>query len=194
MDFDEAIAAGFDAFARLELLASALAAAATDDQDASIAALAKRFATNTGPKGLARARDRRDVEQLALVQRGTKGVTADVSEALVDDVIERFVFLDLAFVVGGPVAGVAAGVPAALAPSDVLDKVREGFNSLRPPPAPQDLPLPAFVAGGAGLGALAAFTSSGNPRAAIAGAIGGAVLGGLAHYGLSKIGSFFTLK
>jgi hypothetical protein len=188
VDFSEALAAGADALDSLSLKADALSFAATDDQDVGLAQQAKKFATVAGPRGLQRAQAKGDGNELMLVQRGIAGVSTDVTDALVDDVIERFVLMDLGVLLVGPF-----GMVAGLAPESELEAAKSAANNVPMPPAPQDLPWPAFIGAGAAGGALLAFTNTGNPRAAIGGAVGGAALGALVKYALQQLGDKFNL-
>lgn len=186
--FANAVQAAADALDSLKTKATALQYVATDDQDKEIARLAVKFATITGPRGLQRAVDTGDGNEFLLMQRGIKGVTDSVTSALVDDVIERFLIMDVGILLVGPF-----GLDLSVLPPEALDAAREAAATIPTPPAPQELPLWMFVGGGSLTGGLMAFSSSGNPRASIAGAIGGGVLGALLQYGLQSLSDKFSL-
>jgi len=186
--YANAIQAASDAISSLSTEANALAIAATTPEDQNIAAQAQNFATVAGPRWIQRAQSSGDANQLIALQQGIQGVTADVTSALTTDVIERFLLMDLGVLLVGPF-----GVLAADTPASTIDAVRNMVSQLPTPPAPQELPLWAFVGGGAISGGLFAFSGGGKPAAALAGGVAGGLLGALVQYGLQKLSDKFNL-
>lgn len=186
--YTDAIVAAADALNDLATRADALAVAATNDADANIAAQAQKFAKIAGPRGLSRAQASGDANELLYLQRGIKGVTTDVTTALESDILTRFIIMDLGGLLVGPFGLVAGALPA-----ETLEAAREAAAEVPTPPAPQDLPLWMFIAGGATAGGLFAFSGSGKVEAAGAGVVAGGILGALIQYGLQKISDKFSL-
>lgn len=134
LSFANGVEAANDAFKSLSLRARALYVAATSLAIQGEAEQAIRFAEEAGPIGLQKAVQNADVDKLRSLQKATANITQNVSEDLMDSVIERF-------------------QTANILPPSATENLKELLRTVDPP-GPKTTPW--YIYAGVGLGAAVA--------------------------------------